>query len=384
MDDASGLFVLDGNTLKLAPGAVIDYETATSHTVRIAASDATGPAHEEDFTIQVANMPVSDIALASGGTVEENAAGGTMVTTFEASENLVEPSATFTLMDDADGLFVLDGDTLKVAPGIYTSTTEAATSHTVRIAASDATTGPAYEEDFTIQITDVSGQVVMGTPEPDDLIGTPEDDTVYALGSDDTVTGTGGPDTVDGAGGTDTIVYGGSRADYMQDLQADGSILVAKPDGSTDTLISIERIDLLDGDYVYDIGSDNLGFGYRIYQASFGRTPDEGGVRFWIGVLDALDNQGFTELGKQQYVASEFIGSDEFQGLYGANPTNFEYIDAMYQNVLFRLPDQEGYDFWVGGMEAGLSREDILIAFTQSQENISNNIANLDDGVWVV
>ena len=56
----------------------------------------------------------------------------------------------------------------------------------------------------------------------------------------------------------------------------------------------------------------------------------------------------------------------------------------MYQNVLFRLPDQEGYDFWVGGMEAGLSREDILIAFTQSQENINNNIANLDDGVWVV
>ncbi len=182
----------------------------------------------------------------------------------------------------------------------------------------------------------------------------------------------------------DRVVYSGERADYIPEITGFDTVEVQKPDGSTDTLISIERIDLLDGDYVYDIGSDNLGFGYRIYQASFGRTPDEGGVRFWIGVLDALDNQGFTELGKQQYVASEFIGSDEFQGLYGANPTNFEYIDAMYQNVLFRLPDQEGYDFWVGSMEAGLSREDILIAFTQSQENISNNIANLDDGVWVV
>ncbi|MEZ5808047.1 MAG: Ig-like domain-containing protein [Zhengella sp.] len=104
VDDANSLFLLDGNTLKVAPGAVIDYETATSHTVRIAASDATGPAYEEDFTIQVANMPVSDIALASGGTVEENAAGGTVVATFEASENPVEPSATFTLMDDANGL----------------------------------------------------------------------------------------------------------------------------------------------------------------------------------------------------------------------------------------------------------------------------------------
>ncbi|MCB1425750.1 MAG: TRAP transporter substrate-binding protein DctP [Zhengella sp.] len=214
--------------------------------------------------------------------------------------------------------------------------------------------------------------------------GTASDDTRDGGPSDDYFLASPGNDTIDGAGGTDSIVYGGVRADYVQDLQADGSILVDKPDGTTDTLTAIERIDLLDGDYVYDIGSDNLGFGYRIYQASFGRTPDEGGVRFWIGVLDTLDSWGYTDYAKQQYVASEFIGSDEFQGLYGANPTNFEYIDAMYQNVLFRLPDQEGYDFWVGGMEAGLTREDILIAFTQSQENISNNIANLDDGVWVL
>ncbi|MEZ5809370.1 MAG: DUF4214 domain-containing protein [Zhengella sp.] len=380
MDDANGLFVLDGNTLKLAPGAVIDYEAATSHTVRIAATDATGPAYEEDFVIQVTNMPVSDIEMVAGGSVREDAAAGSVVATFEALENVVEPNVSFAIVSGADGNFIIDGNQLKVSANADIEY-NTQSNYLVTIQASDAT-GPAYQETFNIDVVSVGP--IMGTPEPDNLIGTPNDDEMFALEEDDRLNWSAGNDTLDGGPGTDRAVYTLNRSEITQDLLVDGTVTVNKPDGSTDTLISIERIDLLDGDYVYDIGSDNLGFGYRIYQASFGRTPDEGGVRFWIGVLDALDNQGFTELGKQQYVASEFIGSDEFQGLYGANPTNFEYIDAMYQNVLFRLPDQEGYDFWVGGMEAGLSREDILIAFTQSQENISNNIANLDDGVWVV
>ncbi|MCB1425751.1 MAG: hypothetical protein KDJ89_08430, partial [Notoacmeibacter sp.] len=114
LNDASGLFELDGGMLKVAAGAVIDYEAATSHTIRVSVTDDAGASFEKDFVIQVTNMPVSDIALASGGTVEENAAGGTVVATFEASENPVEPSATFALVDDANSLFVLDGNTLKV------------------------------------------------------------------------------------------------------------------------------------------------------------------------------------------------------------------------------------------------------------------------------
>ena len=56
----------------------------------------------------------------------------------------------------------------------------------------------------------------------------------------------------------------------------------------------------------------------------------------------------------------------------------------MYLNVLDRLPDRGGYDIWVGGMQQGLTREDIQIAFTNSDENVANVALNLDDGVWVV
>lgn len=195
---------------------------------------------------------------------------------------------------------------------------------------------------------------------------------------------TAGSDRIDGAEGHDTVVYAGNRADYQLAVQQNGNVVVSKPGGFTDTLIGIERIDMQDGDYVYDLESDNLGFGYRIYQAAFGRTPDEGGVRFWTDVLDELDAQGFSDQVKQRYVANAFNKSAEFQSIYGSNTTNRDYIDAMYENVLYRSPDQDGYDFWVNAMDAGLSREDVLIFFAECDENVTNNIPNMDYGIWLV
>ncbi len=228
------------------------------------------------------------------------------------------------------------------------------------------------------------GGDVLGTDQDDDLAGSVGDDLVLAFGGDDWFRGGGGSDLIDGGLGDDGVIYQSIRDGFDHDLRPNGSIRVDKPNGGTDTLEAIERIQFLDGDLVYDLDGPNTGFGYRIYQASFGRTPDEGGVRFWIGNLDFFDGLGWSQYEKEQYLASQFIQSDEFRDLYGANPSNFEYIDAMYQNVLFRLPDQGGYDFWVGGMEQGLTREDILIAFTNSDENVANVAPNLDDGVWVV
>ena len=61
------------------------------------------------------------------------------------------------------------------------------------------------------------------------------------------------------------------------------------------------------------------------------------------------------------FLAREFLTAPEFLALYGDDPSDMDYVDAMYQNVLGRLPDQGGYDFWVGAMEDGQDRADILI-----------------------
>ena len=81
---------------------------------------------------------------------------------------------------------------------------------------------------------------------------------------------------------------------------------------------------------------------------------------------------------------NQFLTAPEYLSLYGSDPSDMEYVDAMYQNVLGRLPDQEGYDFWVGAMENGLDRADILIYFAESFENQEQTAPDLNDGIWVV
>lgn len=68
-------------------------------------------------------------------------------------------------------------------------------------------------------------------------------------------------------------------------------------------------------------------------RAAYGRTPDEGGLRFWTGVMDGR-GPGAPDAADQEYLASFFLTANEFINLYGSNPTDYQYIDAMYANVL--------------------------------------------------
>ncbi len=383
-DDAQ-LFVYDVNgNLIVADGAIIDFETRHTANVTLSATNLNGVQFAQDLEIAIDNRPITDIAMASGGTVRENALDDTVVAVFEASENPVEPTAVLSIVSGDDGLFYLDGNELKVAPGagaVFDFDTQS--NYFITFSATDGT-GPAYQESFDIFVENVGP--IVGTPDPDILNGTQFDDVIQALASDDTINASFGDDDIDGGDGTDTVVYARNRNQVTHEWQDDGTIVVTRlvlGDG-TDTMVDIERIDFNDGSLLYDVDTPNLGFGYRIYQASFNRTPDEGGVLFWIGNLDHFDTLGWSQYEKEQFLATQFIQSDEFKDLFGANPTNEQYIDAMYLNVLDRLPDQGGYDFWVGGMEQGLTREDILIAFTKSDENVARTAPDLDDGVWVV
>ena len=383
--DASLFDFDDAGNLVVADGANIDFETQQTANIVISATNLNGEVFEKAFEITIENMPISDIAMVSGGTVREGAADDTVVATFESSENPVEPTAVLSIVSGGDGLFYLDGNELKVSPNagaVFDFDTQS--NYFITFSATDGT-GPAYEESFDIFVENVGP--ILGTPDEDILNGTQFNDEILALESDDIINASNGDDDIDGGPGTDTVVYSRGRNQVTHDWMNDGTIVVTRTalGEGTDTLTNVERIDLDDGSLLYDVDTPNLGFGYRIYQASFDRTPDEGGVLFWIGVLDDLDNQGWSQYDKEQFLATQFIQSDEFTALFGANPTNEEYIDAMYQNVLDRLPDQGGYDFWVGGMvNDGLTREDILIAFTKSDENVDRTAPDIDDGVWVV
>ncbi|WP_194725882.1 DUF4214 domain-containing protein [Noviherbaspirillum malthae] len=104
---------------------------------------------------------------------------------------------------------------------------------------------------------------------------------------------------------------------------------------------------------------------YRLYQAAFDRAPDQPGLNFWINHM----GNGLSLTG----VAASFIGSNEFQTLYGANPSTTEFVTRLYSNVLNRAPDAAGQAHWEAALNGGtLTRAQVLMSFSESAENRAN------------
>ena len=126
------------------------------------------------------------------------------------------------------------------------------------------------------------------------------------------------------------------------------------------------------------------GQAYRIYKAAFDRDPMDGdtaGLGYWIAQMD--DGMDMVE------VAARFIDSPEFRSLYGQNPTNGEFLNKVYLNVLDRLPDDSGYAWWIDQLDNNPEKswEKVLADFSESPENQANVAELIANGIvfdpWV-
>jgi Ca2+-binding RTX toxin-like protein len=239
----------------------------------------------------------------------------------------------------------------------------------------------AGDDDFVL----TDGDDLVETGSGDDFVVTGDgDNQVYADDGNDTVQVGDDADFVSGGDGYDSVLFEFSRDDYdVEWFDREIHVVDRFNPSSDDLLVDVERVEFSDGALLFDIDSDSLSFAYRIYAAAYGRTPDEAGLRFWV---EQLENRGsgLPDFDDKAFVASFFLSADEFIDLYGANPTNQQYIAALYQNVLGRQPDQAGYDFWLDQIASGQGKDDLLIYFADSEENISNVAPDIDDGVWVI
>lgn len=206
--------------------------------------------------------------------------------------------------------------------------------------------------------------------------------TIAGGGASLSVNGGSGNDSVafgddghsaDGGTGTDTAVFTGARAAYTVTKTADGYTVHANATGGgTDTLANFERLQFSDTSVAFDI-SGTGGQAYRIYQAAFNRTPDAVGLGFWIHAMDS--GATLTD------VATQFMGSKEFQDLYGSNLTTADFVDHLYQNVLHRAGDAGGVQFWNDAITLhGGTRAQALAAFGESQENQAALIGTIGNG----
>ena len=96
----------------------------------------------------------------------------------------------------------------------------------------------------------------------------------------------------------------------------------------------------------------------RLYKVCLKRDPDDGGLNYWVSELKDKKETGVA-------VASGFIFSAELQE---KSYSNEEYVKVMYDAFFGREADTDGLNYWVKGMNDGMTRQEIFTGFANSDE----------------
>lgn len=97
----------------------------------------------------------------------------------------------------------------------------------------------------------------------------------------------------------------------------------------------------------------------RLYLAFFKRDSDAAGLAYWVSTTK--NGSSLSE------IADFFATSPEFQQSYGSL-SDRDFVRQVYENVMGRTPDASGYSYWVQRMSDGLTRGELMIGFSESQE----------------
>lgn len=182
----------------------------------------------------------------------------------------------------------------------------------------------------------------------------------------DLLEGYQGDDVIDGNGGLDLAYFQGNQSSYTLTIAADTiTVHDRRADGTgTDTLRNIELVefysdsdrstlDLEEVAGVAGLAAADFETVIELYIAYFNRAPDALGLNFWAA--------SFARGTTLEEMASLFIDQDETRATYSENLSNEDFATAVYDNVLGRVPDQAGFDFWVGLLNSGTVVRDQFI-----------------------
>lgn len=199
---------------------------------------------------------------------------------------------------------------------------------------------------------------------PKNLVGTSASE-VFTTGT--------GNDTFDGGAGTDTVTFTGTRAEHTVVKSGTGWTVSSTADG-TDTLQNVERLKFTDSSLALDItGSSSAGGIYRLYGAALNRTPDLGGLGYWIDRAD----KGLNPVD----MAAGFVYEKEFKDMYGITSLPDQYatgsdlanmINGFYRNMFRRDSDPGGLAFYVNQISTKQKTvAQVLAEFSDSPEYVA-------------
>jgi ELWxxDGT repeat protein len=166
-DDAGGAFVVVGTDLRTSK--TFDFETKTSYTITVRATDRRGLFVEAPFTIRITNTNEAPTGVSLSSGVAENSPVGTLVGILGAFDPDANDTHTFTLIDDAGGSFTLSGNQLRTNAVFDFETRN---SYTIVVKATDSG-GLSVQGSVTVNITNVNepptGVTLQGTSVAENL-----------------------------------------------------------------------------------------------------------------------------------------------------------------------------------------------------------------------
>ena len=202
----------------------------------------------------------------------------------------------------------------------------------------------------------------------DVINGSRHDNHLEGGSGNDHLEGFAGDDVLEGDGGRDFAYFSGDQASFTLTISADEfTIEDRRADGTgTDILRDIEVVEFYSGDQRQTLdleqfggpaglSADELESFVELYIAYFNRAPDAIGLNFW-GTAFA---NGFS----LSQIATLFIDQEETRATYPENLSNEAFATSVYDNVLGRIPDQDGFDFWVNALNSGgVARDQFILA----------------------
>ena len=200
-------------------------------------------------------------------------------------------------------------------------------------------------------------------------------DEIYAGAGDDVIGRSTGGDFVDGGVGIDTLsVAGLSRAYSFLSLGAGSRLVEIIGDNRANAtrIANVENVAFVDGIRTFDPTSPYAQV-MRLYKAALNRDPDQPGLE---GNVAALSSMSLSTL------AGYFAGSAEFQARFGSL-SNQQFVEQLYVFALGRQGDVQGLNLWVARLDAGSSRGDVLLGFSESAENVARTASTLSTGLWI-
>ncbi len=353
-DDAGGLFAIDATTGVVTVAGVLDREAAASHTIEVTATSTDGSTSTQSYTITVNDVdefdvsPVSDSNGAANSVDETAAIGATVgITAFASDGDATTNGVTYSLTDDAGGLFAIDSSTgvVTVAGALDF---ESQTSHAITVRATSAD-GSISTQSFNIGLNDineaptdieftgatvsaVSNTVAAGTIVANiDSVADPDagDSFTYALTDD-----AGGAFTINSATGAVSLV---ANTDISQVVSDTVTVQVTDSGGNTyNETIGIQlgttENDSITGtandDIIYGLGSFATTGSNLIVNGSFEADIISGELQNFSSITGWSTTTGDIEIKRDGHTGVNASGGNQWLEMDAQGA-----VDMIYQDV---------------------------------------------------